>query len=210
MNLLTKSQFAKECGKDPSAISHALRKGKLEEFQDTGKINPNSPLSQKFKVTVGKGQKDLITGITGVTVETESSEDLTKAAVSVALAQEQKIIEEAELKKQQRIDKELKNAYTRGELVSLEAINQSIMMFWDRQLSTMKRGFNANFDNLKRQFLQLFENEQNQNDDNFTQHNVSSSEIKRELNNLFESWIHEGKETSCEKLKEIQIDQGRK
>lgn len=212
MQLLTKSQFAKHCGKDPSAISHALRKGKLETFQETGKINPNSPLSQKFKATVGKGQKDLITGITGINGEIEpgSSKDLTKAAVGVVLAQEQKIIEEAELKKEQRIDKQLKNAYTRGELVSIEAINQTIMTWFDRWLSSNKRGWNGSFDEFMRGAFKIFENEVKANDPDFTPHEITRPEHKQKWINRFESWADDGKKTSVEKLKEIQIEQGKK
>jgi hypothetical protein len=196
LNLLTKTEFAAYAGKSAAAVSKAIRNGRLETFQDTGKINPNSAKSQKFAATIGQGQKNIIPAATnGSIVEPEDNEGLKDAGKKVLLAQEKKIIEEAGLKEQQRIEKEMKNAVRRGELVEIEAIEKMIALYLDRWLNTNKRRFNANFDQLKRNLL----------DESKTDH-----EVKRELNNLFESWSHEAKTKTVEFLRTIQIEQGRK
>lgn len=198
MNLKTKSQFAAECGKHPSAISHALRKGKLETFQDTGKINPNSALSQKFKATVGKGQKDLITGITGIDVEIDDdngdNKDFKKEALEIARAQKQKVIEEGALKAETRKEKQLKNAYRRSEVVLLDAINQSIMMYIDHWYNTNKRVFSASYDEMERKILAAGERQ---------------PDLKREFLNKLENAADTAKNECCDRLNEIGKEQAK-
>ena len=197
MNLMTKSQFAEHCGKGKSAISNALKQGRLETFQDTGKINPNSPKSQKFLATTHPSQKNTIALATSGSVE-EPDQDLRKAGKKVLLAQEKKIIEEAALKEQQRIEKEIKNAVRLGELVEISAINESIMMFIDRWLSENERGFNGKYLEFKRLVLDVEDGKKSDN----------------EVRSIFKDWFleraHIAKTTTTEKLREIQNEQGRK
>ncbi len=203
MNLLTKGDFAKLTGVSAPAISKALRKdssgnSRLETFQGTSKIDADAPLSKSYRENIGYQRKNnvpVVPGVPGVIVSDESNEDLTKAITKTQLAQVQKIIEAAELTKQKRIEKELKNAVRRGELVEVEAIEQTLMMWIDRWYNTNKRIFSAFFDEMQRTILARGEN---------------CPELKREFLNKLESAADEAKNTTCDKLEEIQIDQGKR
>jgi hypothetical protein len=147
MELLTQAELSRESGKSKQAISKALKEGRLDYFQDTRKINRNSPKTQKFLVTVGQGQKNIVQGVTGGTVQ-EPDEETKDAAKKVLLAQEKKIIEEADFKEQQKIEKQIKNAVRTGELIESDLIDKYQMVFIDRIFNQMDREFSALFDEI--------------------------------------------------------------
>ena len=192
MNLLTKSAFAKWAGKSAPAVTKALKQGRLELFQDTGKINIGSPKSQAFKSVIGNGQKNIVPLATGKLVnsdqETEPSEDLKNEGVKVLQTQKKKINEELGLKREQRIKEQIKNAVRLGEVVSLDSVNTMIMTYLDKWLSTNKRRFNGSFDEFERMILA----------------DKPKSEIKRAWAVKFEEWQHEGNEETMKRLSEIQ------
>lgn len=204
MNLFSKKDFALYAGKSAAAVSKALRTGRLETYKDTNEINANTQKSQAFKATIGQGQKNIIPSATNGSVE-QPDEDLVKAGEKVLLATEKKTIEEAEYKKQQRIEKEMKNAVRRGELLEEKLVNESIMTFFDRWLNSNKRGWLAFFDDFMRHAFQIFENETSDTD-----HKMTRPELRQKAMNTLESWAHEGKEESVKRVKLIQIEQGKK
>lgn len=193
MNLLIKAAFAKWAGKSAPAVTKALKKGRLELYKDTDMINTGSPKSQAFKTKIGHGQKNIIATVTET--GTESDEDLKKAGKKVLGAQQKKLGEEGEFKKQQRIEKELKNAYTRGRLIAEDAIEKSMMMFLDRWLTTNKRVFSAMYDDMQRTILAAGEKQ---------------PELKRNFLNQLEGAADEAKTKTVEILRDIQIDQGQR
>lgn len=195
MNLLIKAAFAKWAGKSAPAVTKALKKGRLELYKDTDMINTGSPKSQAFKTKIGHGQKNIIATVPAEESETESGEDLKDAGKKVLGAQQKKLKEEGGYKKQQRIEKELKNAYTRGRLIAEDAIEKSIMMFLDRWLTTNKRVFSAMYDDMQRTILAAGEKQ---------------PELKRNFLNQLEGAADEAKTKTVELLREIQIDQGRR
>lgn len=201
MNLLTKGEFAKLVGVSAPAISKALRKdssgnSRLECYRGTEKIDVDCPLSQAFINNISRQRQTNVPSIPNGSDENlrvTTNENLSDAVTKVQLAQAQKIIEEAEFKKQQRVEKELKNAVRRGELIEVKIIKESVMMFIDRWLNTNKRVFSSFFDEMQNKILAQGE---------------KCPELKREFQNKMEEAAREAKEITCQKLEEIQIKQG--
>jgi hypothetical protein len=197
MNLLTKAEFARKCGKSKTAVSRALNSGRLETYQDTDKINPGSPKSQKFAGTIGRGQKGVAIGVVGQASEPDprTEKELADAGKKVLLAQEKKIIEEAHLKEQQRIEKQMKNATRRGELLEADLVQKYLMTFLDRLLNTNKRVFSANYDAIVRDVLAAGE---------------KPAGLKQSFLNAMEQAADDAKTKTVELLRKIQIEQGKK
>lgn len=180
MNLLTKTAFAKWAGKSGAAVSKALKKGRLETFQDTGMINAGSPKSQEFAKTIGKGQKNLPVVPSGEIMQPDDSGDLTNVSIEVSKAHEKKLTEEAGFKEQQRIEKEMKNQYRRGQLVALKAIEETIMLFFDKQLNINKRYFSAGYDRIVRETLAKGEKVEGLKQEFLSEMEKSADEAKHE------------------------------
>ncbi len=197
MNLQTQTEFSKLAGVSKMAISKAIKAETLRYFPGTKKIDPGDALSQAYlnNPSISRISANKAKNLPAQGEPVQQSDDVEQTIVDVNKAQIQKIIEEAELKRQQRIKVQLQNATRRGELVELKAIEKLIMMFYDRWLNTNKRRFNGKFDELKR---------------DLDKGEKSDAEIKRDLNNSFENWANEAKETSCELLIQIQEGQGKK
>jgi hypothetical protein len=197
MNLLTKAEFAANCGKSKAAVSKALRDGRLDVYQDTGKINPGSPKSQKFAGTIGRGQKGVAIGVVGQASDPDprTEKEFAEAAIKFANAQEQKTIEDAEFTKQKRIEKQMKNATRRGELLEADLVQKYLMTFLDRLLNTNKRVFSANYDAIVRDVLAAGE---------------KPAGLKQSFLNAMEQAADDAKTKTVELLRKIQIEQGRK
>jgi hypothetical protein len=197
MNLVTQAEFARQAGINKSNVTRAIQKGKLENFPGTKKIDMDAELTRAYLNNPSENRKLAVSisqGIIRRNGEGEPDKDLAKATTNALKAQEKKTIEEAELKRQQRIEKELKNAVRRSELVEMESVETMIMMFFDRWLNTNKRRFNAFFTELKRDILEG---------------KRPDSEIKREYNNEFEEWAHDAKEETVKLLNEIEEQQAK-
>jgi hypothetical protein len=185
---------------------------RLDYYNGTRKINVNSVKARAFLENIhpSRGKPANIELITkNSQASPEKTEELTDAIIGAHNAQTEKTIEEARLKQQQRIEKELKNAVRRGELIELEAVNQMIMTWFDRWLQANKRGFNSSFDGFMRDAFRVFENERNADKKDFNPHEVTRAGLKRRYSNLFESWADDGKEESIKRLQEIQIEQAK-
>jgi hypothetical protein len=197
MNLKSQTAFADLANVHKSSITRAIKKGDLELYAATKKIDADSALSRAYLENPSHQRQtpvNVAQGIIKRNGERESSKGLEEATVKAIQASEKKQIEEAELKKQQRIEKELKNAVRRSELVEMEAVETMLMMFLDRWLNTNKRRFNSFFQDLKRDILEG---------------KRPDSEIKREYNNEFESWAHDAKTATVKLLREIEIQQAK-
>jgi transcriptional regulator with XRE-family HTH domain len=219
LKLLNQTEFAKLAGVSKMAISKALnpkngKEPKLDYYNGTKKIDADSvkarsylenipPVRLTHKIDVRKAVPQNIEGL-------PATEEFGKALTKTQKAQAQKIIEEAELKKQMRIEKEMKNAVRRSELIELGAVNTVIMTWFDRWLHANKRGFNASFDEFLRDAFKIFENDQNEGKKDFKAHAVTRSTLKRKWSNLFETWADDGKEASIKKLEQIKIEQAKK
>lgn len=177
-DLKTKSEIAAMAGKSPAAVSKAIKKGRLEVFGDTGLINVRSPKTIRFIGDRGPGQS-LPAKINGDSVS-KSDDDFTQVLIDREKEQAKKIKEDAELTKQKRIEKEMKNAVKRSELYESDLVNRYLMTLLDRQRNANRREFAANFDVLKRDLREGVK---------------SDNEIKRKYMNLFDSWhfdaVHE-------------------
>ena len=206
MNLLTQIKFAELAGVSSPAITKARKNNRVEYYQGTKEYDIDSPLNKSFLSTIPKERLNKLV-VTEVTKPGEKSEKLENASEMVLLATEKKIIEEAEFKEQQKIEKQLKNAYTLGEHVKIESIETTIMTWFDSWLNTNKRRFNGSFDEFIRMAFMLFENEQGSKDPDFKPHDLSRSEIKRKWVNDFEKWQHEGNKEATKRLLEIQKEQ---
>lgn len=202
MNLKTKTEIAKLAGKSLPAVSKALRQNRLELFKNTNQINFDSPKTQAFINTIVQGQKNIIPQVQESNVEPDP--DLKKAGEKVLTAQAKKIIEEAGLKEQQRIEREIKNAVSLGQLVRVESVDSMIMVWFDAWGNTCKRRFNGSVDEFMRMAFQVFENESKG-----TMHDMSRAKIKRDWANSFEKWQHEGNQEAMRRLTEIQEDQAK-
>lgn len=196
MNRLTQKQFADLAGVSSQAIGKARKNKRVEYYHGTKEYDTDSPLNRAFLQNIPKERLNKPAVIPPKNGEVEEfGEDLGKALTEVQKAQAKKLVEEAELKKQQRIEKELKNAVRRGELVELKSINESIMTFLDELLNTNKRYFNAAYEKIVRETLTK---------------GAKVEGLKQEFLNEMELSADEAKQIVVKKLKEIQIEQAKK
>ena len=197
MNLITQKQLADLAGVSSPAITKARKKDRLEYYRGTKVYDTDSPLNRAFLETIPKERlnKPAVIPTNGEVMTDGIGRDLGEALTEVQHAQAKKLIEEAELKKQQRIEKELRNAARRGELVELESINISLMTFLDELLNTNKRYFNAAYDKIVRETLTKGEKVEG---------------LKQDFLNEMELSADEAKQTVVKKLTEIQIDQAKR
>ena len=216
MSFLSAAEFSRLAGVTQMAISKALnpkdgKEPRLDYYKGSKKIDTDSVKARAFldNINPNRGGAKAVAPISLSSPSATASEGLTQALTRTQENQAKKLAEEAELKKQQRIEKELKNAVRRGELIELAAVNQMIMVWFDRWLQSNKRGFNASFDDFLRAAFLIFENDRNANSKNFKPHPVTRPELKRKWSNLFESWADDGKGKSINRLDEIQIEQAK-
>lgn len=210
------TEFAAFVGTSRNAISKAInpkngKPARLKYWQGRKEIYINDPLTQAFINNVPKERlfKPGNLPATGETIQPgNKSESMEEAEKGVLLAQDKKLVEEAEFKKQQRIEKQLKNAVLMGQQVKIESINTLIMVYFDQWLNTCKRRFNGSVDEFLRMAFKIFENEQGSKDPDFKPHDISRAEIKRKWATSFEKWQHEGNKESMKRLLEIQKEQG--
>ncbi len=199
MNLLTKSAFAKLCGVSPAAITKAGYKDKdgnarLECYKGTSKIDIDSPLSRAFRENIPDQRLNKVVTVPGEMVPTTESEDLTSAITKVQKAQAQKTIEEAGLKKEQRIERQMKNSVRRADLFESKKVEISLFMFIDRLLNTNKRYFSAAYDEIVRETLAKGEKVEG---------------LKQKFLNEMEESADEAKTTVCDRLDKIGEEQAR-
>jgi hypothetical protein len=218
MSLLTAAEFSRLASVSQKTISIALkpkngREPRLDYCNGSRKIDTNSVKARAFLENVPRqrltNKIDARNVVPQSVATAPTSEEFEEALTDTQKAQAKKIIEEAELKKQQRIEKELKNAVRRGELIVVKVVDQMIMTWFDRWLHANKRGFNSSFDGFMRDAFKVFENDQNADKKDFKTHSVTRSELKRRWSNLFEEWADDGKRASIKKLKEIQTEQAK-
>lgn len=200
MNLLTQKQFAELAGVSSPAIGQARKKKRLEHYQGTKEYDTDSPLNRAFLETIPKERlnKPAVIPPKNGEVSPEIGANLGEAITEVQHAHAKKLIEEAELKKQQRIEKELKNAVRRGELVELEKINQSLMMYIDRWHNENERGWKAKYQELKRLIQKVSDGQ------------ASDNEVRKIFSDWFMERTHIAKTETVRRLQEITIEQGRK
>jgi hypothetical protein len=193
MNLLTQKQLAVLAGVSSAAITKARKKKRVEHFNGTKNYDIDSPLNKAFLNDLNPNR---------INSETEIVLPGTPEQNETLLNQQQKSLdavaklakEKAELTKQNRIKVQLQNAVRRGELIEAEAVEQSLMMFLDRWLNVNKRKFNSYWQELIR---------------NIQSESKPIPELKREFLNMLEGAADEAKLSTCEKLEEIKIDQGK-
>ena len=218
MELLNAAEFARLAGVSQKTISIALNpKGGLETrldyYNGTRKIDPKSVKARAFLENIPRQRNTLERSVNVATEQqpsTEKFEDLTDAQITAFNAQSKKAIEEAKLKREQRIEKQLKNAVRRGELIELDAVNQMIMTWFDRWLQSNKRGFNGNFDGFLRDVFKLFENDMNADKKDFKKHEITKAELKKRWSDTFEAYADNGKQKTLKYLGEIQEEQARR
>lgn len=191
----TQKEFADRLGVSAASISKARnpKNGKpptLQYWKETGKIYINDPLTQAF---IKNPTRQRLKGSAIIQPKTNGETEPTQSDI-ITQAIEKKAIEEALLKEEQRKHKQLTNAILRGKYISIEAVNQSIMMFLDRLLSTNKRYFSASYDTIIRETLAAGEKVEG---------------LKQKFLNEMEESSHDAKEETAKKLEEIQIDQGK-
>ena len=194
MNLITKKELSELAGVDPSTISHALKKKRLETYKGTKEIDLDSPLTKAFLEKIPRQRKNNVPAVNGKKSLITESDDLEKAVTKVQKAQAQKTIEEAGLKKEQRIDRQMKNAVRRSDLFEAEKVNISIMMFLDRILNNNKRYFSAAYDEIVRETLAKGE---------------KVAGLKQKFLNQMEESADTAKLTVCDKLREMEKEQAR-
>jgi hypothetical protein len=218
MELVTAAEFSRLAGVSQMAISKALnpkngKEPRLDYYKRTKKIDVQSVKAQAFLSNLdprrGVG-RNVATVIDHDTVDDDKKNDLTDALINAQNAGADKTVEEARLKKEQRIERQLKNAVRRGELIELEAVNQMIMTWFDRWLQANKRGFSGNFDGFLRDAFKLFENDLNADKKDFKLHDITKSKLKKRWSDSFESWADDGKQETIKYLKKIQENQARK
>lgn len=208
LNLLTGKALAELAQVAGSAITKARKNDRLRFYQGTQKYDREDPLTRAFLENIPKERLNKPATIPVNGGVKDSDKDLVDSLTKSNLSQAKKQLEDAELTKQKRIEKEMKNAVRRSELIELEAIEKSIMTWFDRWLNSNKRGFNGSYDDFMRGAFKLFENEAAKGDER--PHDITRSEHKQKWINDFESWADDGKQESMKRLQEIQISQGKK
>lgn len=200
MTILTKREFAELAGVKVPAIYKAVKAGRLSHYQESNKIDTDSRQAQDYLNNIPTQRqptvnKSLVESATNGETQ-EQDEGLKKAGTKVLNAQAKKIIESAEREKQQRIKLELQNAFARGQMVAIDAIEQSIMLWMDRWLSENERGWNGKYLEFKRLILEVEEGK------------LSDNEVRQLWKDWFMERAHIAKTSTTEKLRAIQETQG--
>ncbi len=200
MNLLNQKQFAKLAGVTTQAVGQARKDKRVEHYQGTKNYDTDSPLNRAFLETIPKERLNkpaIIPPKTGE-VQTETfDKDLGKALTDVQHAQAKKLIEEAELKKQQRIEKELKNAVRRAELLEQDRVNKSLMLYLDRWHNENYRGWKAEYQEFKRLIMKVLDGE------------ISDNEARKRHGDWFLERQQTAKIETVKRLKQISEDQAK-
>lgn len=194
MNLIIQKELADLVGVSSAAITKARKNNRVEHYKGTKEYDTDSPLNRAFINMIPDERLNKIIKVPSQTISPSKNQDLEQAVTNVQEAQAQKTIEEGLLTEQKRIEKEMKNASRRGELVELEKINQFIMTFFDRFINTNKRYFSAIYDEVVRETLVL---------------NEKVPGLKQKFLNEMEAATDEAKVTTCKLLREIQMEQGK-
>ena len=181
MNLVRKSELARLAGKGKSAVSNAIKEGRLIQ-DENGRINLSAPKTIKFLNSPSEK------GLPPAVSVSDDDPDIKDAVISAARSQEKKQLEDAELTRQKRIEKEMKNATMRGELMKTELVNQYLMTFLDRVRNKNKRDFSSMFD-------QIWEESQAEKREKVA--------VKRECVLLFDEWYYEAVNSLADEMKSI-------
>jgi len=200
MRLVSKAKFAKMAGVSKPAISKALRPDKngssrLETYAETGKIDADSALSQAYLKNAPDQRLYAVKSSVPSDQPVEQSRTITNAVTEVQKAQRKRLDVDRKLKEDQHLLLEWKIVKQRGEYVSFESINKTIMVFLDRWLSENERGFAAKFDEIDR---------------DLRSGNKERLKIKQDFIDWLRERAHIAKTKTCEQLREMAKEQSKK
>lgn len=198
MNLITKKEIAQLAGVSAPAISKAIKDGRLECYQGSKQIDTDSPLARAYLNNIPLQRQNNVPSLPGqqqANVDSgPNNDDLTQAVIKVQNAEALNKVEAAEFKRQQRIEKEMKNAVRRSDLLNYKKVDQYIFLYLDKLHSNLERLATSVLDDMSEKILE-------------------SGSVRPEHRQIWKDAvkksIHESVEQVKKRLKEIMDDQAR-